>query len=270
MNMLKSTHSTQPDHELTTIKRGESVMTKKIVIKIGGTAATQLSPAFFETIKIWQKQDAKIIIVHGGGNHISSLMAQLNEPVQKVNGIRFTTQKGIEITKMALLGQVQPDLVETFRLNSVAAIGLNAGSNQLLTGHMLDQDVYGYVGAIHQVNSQLIQNMWQQNLVPIIAPLAMSNDGQWLNVNADHAATAIAKYMQADELYLLTDVSGVKVSGNMLHKITPQKALELQESHVITGGMVPKISSAIHAVERGVHNVHITNTVTHPGTIITL
>jgi len=245
-------------------------MTKKIVIKIGGTAATQLTPAFFETIKSWQKQHAQIVIVHGGGNHISSLMAQLNEPIQKINGIRFTTQNGINITKMALLGQVQPALIEAFRQNAVSAIGLNAGSNQLLTGHVLDQDVYGYVGAIHQVNTQLIHNMWQQHLVPIIAPLAISNDGQWLNVNADHAATAIAKYLQADELYLLTDVSGVKVSGNILQELTPEKALELQTSNIITGGMIPKINSALDAVQRGVHNVHITNTVTHPGTIVTL
>ena len=111
-------------------------MTKKIVIKIGGTAATQLTPAFFETIKNWQKQHAKIVIVHGGGNHISSLMAQLNEPIQKINGIRFTTQNGINITKMALLGQVQPALIEAFRQNAVSAIGLNAGSNQLLTGQV--------------------------------------------------------------------------------------------------------------------------------------
>ena len=122
---------------------------------------------------------------------------------------------------MALLGQVQPALIEAFRQNAVSAIGLNAGSNQLLTGHVLDQDVYGYVGAIHQVNTQLIHNIWQQHLVPIIAPLAISTDGQWLNVNADHAATAIAKYLQADELYLLTDVSGVKVSCNILLELTP-------------------------------------------------
>lgn len=245
-------------------------MTKKIVIKIGGTAATQLTPAFFETIKNWQKQNTNIVIVHGGGDHISALMAQFNEPVQKINGIRFTTQNGINITKMALLGQVQPALVEAFRQNAVPAIGLNAGSDQLLTGHVLDQDTYGYVGAIHQVNTQLMKNMWQNNLVPIIAPLAITNEGQWLNVNADHAATAIAKYIQADELYLLTDVSGVKVSGNILQELTPQKALELKSSNIITGGMIPKINSALDAVHRGVPNVHITNTVTHPGTVVTL
>jgi len=121
-------------------------MTKKIVIKIGGTAATQLTPAFFETIKNWQKQNTNIVIVHGGGDHISALMAQFNEPVQKINGIRFTTQNGINITKMALLGQVQPALVEAFRQNAVPAIGLNAGSDQLLTGHLLSHSAHYFDG----------------------------------------------------------------------------------------------------------------------------
>lgn len=183
-------------------------MTQKYIIKIGGNAAQQLTPTFFETIKHWQKQHIQVAIVHGGGDQISHLMTQFNEPVQKFNGIRVTTAQGLHITQMALLGQVQPALTEAFRQHGIAAIGLNAGSNQLLTGHVLDQALYGYVGVIHQVNTQLIQQLWQQNLIPIIAPLAMTNDGQWLNVNADHAATAIAKQLHADALYLLTDVAG--------------------------------------------------------------
>ncbi|MBB6433230.1 N-acetylglutamate 5-phosphotransferase (acetylglutamate kinase) [Leuconostoc carnosum] len=246
------------------------MMTKKMIIKIGGSTTTQLTPAFFDTLKHWQKLGYQIAIVHGGGNIISDLMSQLNEPVEKINGIRFTTQKGIDITKMALLGQVQPSLIESFRQNGVPAIGLNAGSNQLLTGHVLDQDTYGYVGTIHQVNTQLIQKMWQQNLIPIIAPLAITNEGQWLNVNADTAASAIAKYLKADKLYLLTDVSGIKVSGNILQQLTPKMALELKKSHIITGGMIPKVNSALHAVQLGVHHVHITDTVTQPGTVVTL
>lgn len=245
-------------------------MVKKIIIKIGGATTSQLTPAFFKTIQHWQKQNVQVAIVHGGGNYISQLMTQLNEPVQKTNGIRFTSQKGINITKMALLGHVQPNLVECFRQHGIASIGLNAGSNQLLTGHLLDQDVYGYVGQIHQVNTQLIHTIWQQKLIPVIAPLAIANDGQWLNVNADHAATAIAKYLKADELYLLTDVSGVKVSGNLLQRLNTQEATALQNDQVITGGMIPKINSALNAVQSGVANVHITNTVTSPGTIVTL
>lgn len=245
-------------------------MTKKIIIKIGGSAAEQLTPAFFDTIKYWQTQDTQIAIVHGGGDRISQLMSQLHEPIEKINGIRLTTQTGINITKMALLGQVQPALIEACRQQGIATIGLNAGNNQLLTGHLLDSGTYGYVGAIHQVNTQLIHQLWQQKMIPIIAPLAITNDGQWLNVNADHAATAIAKYLKADELYLLTDVSGVAVSGNILQELTPGKAKQLQDNHIITGGMIPKINSALHAVKRGVHNVHITDTVTHPGTIVTL
>ncbi|GMA69935.1 acetylglutamate kinase [Leuconostoc litchii] len=243
---------------------------KKIVIKIGGNAATQLTPAFFDTIKYWQKQHYNIVLVHGGGDTISELMSQLNEPVQKINGIRFTTQKGISITKMALLGQVQPALLETCRANGLPVIGLNAESNQLMTGHTIDQDTFGYVGTIHQVNTKLIHSIWQQNLIPIIAPMAITNQGQWLNVNADHAATSIAKYLKADELYLLTDVSGVQIKGNILQKLTSKTMADLQEKQMITGGMIPKVNSALLAARHGVGAVHITNTVTQPGTIVTI
>ncbi|QEA50770.1 acetylglutamate kinase [Leuconostoc lactis] len=215
-------------------------MTQKYIIKIGGNAAQQLTPTFFETIKHWQKQHIQVAIVHGGGDQISHLMTQFNEPVQKFNGIRVTTAQGLHITQMALLG------------------------------HVLDQALYGYVGVIHQVNTQLIQQLWQQNLIPIIAPLTMTNDGQWLNVNADHAATAIAKQLHADALYLLTDVAGVKVSGCLLQALTPKTAQQLTADHLATGGMIPKINSALSAVKRGVHHVHITNTVTQPGTVVTL
>lgn len=245
-------------------------MTQKYIIKIGGNAAQQLTPKFFETIKHWQKQHIQVAIVHGGGDQISHLMTQFNEPVQKLNGIRVTTAQGLHLTQLALLGQVQPALTEAFRQHGLAAIGLNAGSNQLLTGHVLDQARYGYVGVIHQVNIQLIQQLWQQNLMPIIAPLAMTNDGQWLNVNADHAATAIAKQLHADALYLLTDVAGVKVSGCLLQALTPKTAQQLTADHLVTGGMIPKINSALNAVKRGVHHVHITNTVSQPGTVVTL
>ncbi|MGO3522393.1 MAG: acetylglutamate kinase [Leuconostoc mesenteroides] len=243
---------------------------KKIVIKIGGNAATQLTPAFFDTIKFWQKQHYKIAIVHGGGDTISALMSQLNEPVQKINGIRFTTQNGINITKMALLAQVQPALLEACRVNGLSVIGLNAASDQLLTGHTIDQDTFGYVGNIHQVNTKLIHNLWEKNLIPIIAPRAITNSGQWLNVNADHAATALAKYLKADELYLLTDVSGVKIKGNVLQNLTSKTMEELQKKQMITGGMIPKVNSALFAARHGVRAVHITNTVTHPGTIVTI
>lgn len=243
---------------------------KNILIKIGGNAASQLTPAFFETIKHWQKNNYNITIVHGGGDSISSLMTQLNEPVVKIDGIRQTTPAGLAITKMALLGQVQPDLVEAFRHHGLSDIGLNAGSNQLLTGHYINQEVFGLVGQIDQVNSQLIQSLWQQNLIPIIAPLAITNQGQWLNVNADSAATAVAKFLKSDELYLLTDVSGIEVHGNILQQLTPQRAIELQTESVIHGGMLPKVNSAFSAVKNGVNAVHITNTIASHGTTISM
>ncbi|MCO6184148.1 acetylglutamate kinase [Leuconostoc fallax] len=240
-----------------------------IVIKIGGNAATQLTPTFFETIKQWQQQGKYVVIVHGGGTMISNLMAQFNEPVIKKDGIRVTNSTSIELTKMALIGQVQPQILDQLRQNNLNAIGLNAGSAQLLTGSFLNQSCYGLVGKIDQVNVKIIKTELHNGYIPVISPLAITNDGQWLNVNADQAATAIAKHLRADHLYLLTDVSGIKVAGNILHHITPTLAQELEMQSIITGGMIPKVNNALTAVAQGVTTVHITDHVNTHGTLVT-
>ena len=241
----------------------------KIVVKIGGVASDNLTQSFFQQIEEWQTAGHEIIVVHGGGYYITEMMERLNIPVTIKEGLRVTTEQALKITQMVLIGQVQPTITTLFQQQGFATIGLNASSDNMIQGKFIDQEKLGYVGEITEVNPAAIEGVLYRNYIPIIAPLGMTSSGQWLNVNADDTACKIAEEVGAEALYLLTDVPGVKQSGEWLEKLSIAEVEELKNEEVITGGMIPKINSAINALENGVSEVHITNCIEKAGTVIT-
>lgn len=241
----------------------------KIVVKIGGVASDNLTQSFFQQIEEWQTAGHEIIVVHGGGYYITEMMERLNIPVTIKEGLRVTTEQALKITQMVLIGQVQPAITTLFQQQGFATIGLNASSDNMIQGKFIDQEKLGYVGEITEVNPAAIEGVLYRNYIPIIAPLGMTSSGQWLNVNADDTACKIAEEVGAEALYLLTDVPGVKQAGEWLEKLSIAEVEELKNEEVITGGMIPKINSAINALENGVSEVHITNCIEKAGTVIT-
>lgn len=241
----------------------------KIVVKIGGVASDNLTQSFFQQIEEWQTAGHEIIVVHGGGHYITEMMERLNIPVTIKEGLRVTTEQALKITQMVLIGQVQPTITTLFQQQGFATIGLNASSDNMIQGKFIDQEKLGYVGEITEVNPAAIEGVLYRNYIPIIAPLGMTSSGQWLNVNADDTACKIAEEVGAEALYLLTDVPGVKQAGEWLKKLSIAEVEELKNEEVITGGMIPKINSAINALENGVSEVHITNCIEKAGTVIT-
>lgn len=241
----------------------------KIVVKIGGVASDNLTQSFFQQIEEWQTAGHEIIVVHGGGYYITEMMERLNIPVTIKEGLRVTTEQALKITQMVLIGQVQPTITTLFQQQGFATIGLNASSDNMIQGKFIDQEKLGYVGEITEVNPAAIEGVLYRNYIPIIAPLGMTSSGQWLNVNADDTACKIAEEVGAEALYLLTDVPGVKQAGEWLEKLSIAEVEELKNEEVITGGMIPKINSAINALENGVSEVHITNCIEKAGTVIT-
>lgn len=241
----------------------------KIVVKIGGVASDNLTQSFFQQIEEWQTAGHEIIVVHGGGYYITEMMERLNIPVTIREGLRVTTEQALKITQMVLIGQVQPTITTLFQQQGFATIGLNASSDNMIQGKFIDQEKLGYVGEITEVNPAAIEGVLYRNYIPIIAPLGMTSSGQWLNVNADDTACKIAEEVGAEALYLLTDVPGVKQAGEWLEKLSIAEVEELKNEEVITGGMIPKINSAINALENGVSEVHITNCIEKAGTVIT-
>lgn len=243
-------------------------MKQVIVIKMGGVASDNLTKAFFEQIDQWQKQGRKVVIVHGGGHYISEMMQRLNVPVKIQDGLRITTEETLKITQMVLIGQVQPMITTHFQQEGFSVVGLNASCSQIITGNYLDKQALGAVGEVQQVDTELLEHLLRTKHIPIIAPLGLTKTGEWLNINADHVACKVAEELQAEKLYLLTDVPGVKKEEHWLKELSTSEIPQLKQKKIVKGGMLPKLESAVSAIKGGVKEVHITNQIQHAGTII--
>jgi len=240
-------------------------MKETIVVKIGGNASDQLPATFFKQLETWWLEGKQILIIHGGGPQISQWSEKLQLPVKKINGIRVTNDETLNVTKAVLLGLVQPKLCQFIGNAGLPVIGLNASDNHLLEGKYLNQAEYGEVGQVTKINKKWLQEELQ-NQIGILAPLAQTHDGQWLNVNADMAAATIAIQLHAESLVLLTDVPGVLNSGKVVPQLTESVADDLFQHHIIKSGMMPKIKASFNALRNGVNQTFITNDLGRPGT----
>ncbi|MBC6315504.1 acetylglutamate kinase [Listeria grandensis] len=243
-------------------------MNETVVVKIGGVAGSHLDESFFKQIKTWQANGKQVVLVHGGGVQISKMMEALDIPVETKDGLRVTTKETLAVTKMVLIGQVQPEIVTALEKEAITAVGLHAGDAGLMQAKQLADGELGFVGEITHVKTKLIKGLIEQQIVPVIAPLGLTTTAEWLNVNADVAACAVASALQAETLILLTDVAGVLDAGEVMAHIDTAELEGLFAKEIITGGMIPKLESAKHAVSQGVGQVVITNEITAQGTII--
>ncbi len=241
---------------------------KTIVVKMGGVASDNLNEAFFQKISSWQNKGYQVIIVHGGGHYISKMTETLGLQVEVKQGLRVTSAKVLEITRMVLLGQVQPMITTYFQQAGFHALGLNAGCDQLIQGKVINEQKLGFVGEVTAINHHLLYTLLDKKHIPIIAPLGITASGQWLNINADEVACKIAASIKAEKLYLLTDVPGIKKESEWLKEISIAEIPQLKTDRVVTGGMLPKLDSAHKALLAGVKSVFISNTIDSFGTEI--
>lgn len=239
-----------------------------IVVKLGGGASESLDQAFFNQIRKWREENKKIVIIHGGGHAISQMMEHLGIPVQMKKGRRITSKETLDVSKMVLIGQVQPEISTKFQKENIPLIGLNASNAHLLEAVPTDDAELGFVGEISRVNTHFLQEILTLNAVLLIAPLGLDSNHNWWNVNADVAASAVASALNADTFYLLTDVPGVKKEGTLLKAITPFQIQDLIEKGDVFGGMIPKLKSAVGASQNGVKKVYISKQIGVVGTEI--
>lgn len=148
-------------------------------------------------------------------------------------------------------------------------VSLHAGCNQLIQGKVINYAELDYVGQVTAINHQLLKMQMKHHKIPVVAPLGITKDGQWLNINADEVACKIASSIQADELFLLTDVPGIKENNQWLKRINLSKIEMLKNQNIISGGMIPKLNSAKYALLHGVKSVNINNNIDCFGTKIT-
>lgn len=232
---------------------------KCIVIKLGGSTLEGLNNAFFSNFKKFQEDGYDIIITHGGGPAINRELAKQQVDSHTINGIRVTSEDAIDIVKSALISQVNPKLVYELNKAGISAIGLSGFDQFLLHANYLNKEKYGYVGEVVDVNTNLLQTLLSQGIVPVIACVGVTMDGQALNINGDTVASSVALAMNAESLLLVTDVSGIRINDEYQQQATPSNIEKWIEDGQIYGGMIPKVQGAVQVLNAGIPSVQIVN-----------
>ena len=238
-----------------------------IVIKLGGIAIENLNDAFIQQINAWHLENKKIIIVHGGGQVISDLLTKNNHSTIKIEGMRVTAKNDLPIIYDALINIVGHQLLVRLKESNLEFFQFKEKIKELVSVEFLNKNIYGYVGKVKEINTMLLENILSRDIIPIITSLGVNEQGEYLNVNADHLATAIAKKLKVEKLVYMTDVPGVIEKDKTLATLTINEAKTKIENKIITGGMIPKIESAIQTLESGVESILIANNL-QKGTII--
>ncbi|MDH4118974.1 MAG: acetylglutamate kinase [Acidimicrobiia bacterium] len=231
-----------------------------VVIKYGGSTMEDpaLQDSFARDVTLLHTVGILPVIVHGGGPQISAAMEREGVTPTWVDGLRVTDHATIRVVQKVLVGEVNTDIVNLLGGHGAGAIGISGLDAGLFTARPRDERL-GFVGEITRVNTDLMDRLLEDGLVPVVAPLARGADGAVYNCNADTAAAALASALQARKLVYLTDVEGVYRDKN--DPSTLVQRMDLDELRVLLesmeGGMLPKLTSVAEAIEGGVRRAHI-------------
>lgn len=237
---------------------------KIIVVKYGGSAMIDedLKRRVIQDVALLKLVGFQPIIVHGGGKEISRWVGKVGMEPVFVNGLRKTDDATMEIAEM-VLNKVNKSLVKLLQEIGVKAVGISGKDGGMLKvkKKYADGEDIGFVGEITEVNPELIQDLLEKDFLPVICPVGMDEEFQSYNINADDAACAVAKAVQAEKLAFLTDIEGVyrdpSDKNSLISELTVSEAAELVNGGMIGGGMLPKLNNCIDAIENGVSRVHI-------------
>lgn len=233
-----------------------------VVIKCGGSTMDQLPDSFFQAIAKLQAEGKKLVIVHGGGPAINAMLDRVQIVPQFVDGLRVTCEDTLGVVEMVLCGSINKSLVRRLTQAGAKAWGVSGIDGQTLVAQKTSKPL-GWVGEIQKTNIGIPRAILSQGYVPVIAPLSVSADGtEHFNVNADVAAGAIAAALAAEKLVMVTDVPGIlrpQTDGSkaVVKETSADDIAQMIADEVITGGMIPKVQSALDALGQGVDQVVI-------------
>lgn len=243
---------------------------KTIVIKYGGNAMTEdkLKHGFAKDVILLKLIGMKPVVVHGGGPQINKALGKVGKSGNFVQGMRVTDDETMEVVEWVLGGEVQQDIVMLINHYGGQAVGLTGKDGGLIRAEKMqlpDQERpgefidIGHVGKIKSINPQVITALQQGgSFIPVISPIGFSDDGEAYNINADLVAGKIAEILGAEKLIMMTNTPGVLDKENrLLTDLTAQEIDALFADGTISGGMLPKIGSALDAAKSGVNSVHI-------------
>jgi len=242
---------------------------KTIVIKYGGNAMTddRLKECFAQDVVLLKLVGMNPVVVHGGGPQINEMLDKLGKKGEFIQGMRVTDEETMDVVEMVLGGQVNKEIVNLINRHGGKAVGLTGQDGNFIHAHkLLMEDLkdptemidVGQVGEISGIDPSIITFLDTGDFIPVVAPIGVGKDGETYNINADVVAGKLAEILNAEKLILLTNTPGVlDKNGQLLTGLTPKQIDDLVEDGTLSGGMLPKIGSALDAARSGVKSVHI-------------
>ena len=239
---------------------------RTFVVKYGGHAMgdPELARDFAEDVVLLKAVGINPVVVHGGGPQIGAMLKKLGVESRFVDGLRVTDKETAQVAEMVLSGSINKELVGWIAAAGGKALGISGKDAGLVTARKVTRTIkdpdsniesvvdLGFVGEPAKVDTTILETTCAAGMIPVIAPIGAGEDGHTYNINADTMAGAIAAALGAARLFLLTDVAGVlDKDGVLLTDLNPAKIAELKADGTISGGMIPKLETCVHAVEAG-------------------
>jgi len=236
-----------------------------VVVKYGGNALAGASDDealahFAQDVVLMRLVGLKPVVVHGGGPQISELMNRLGKTTEFRHGLRVTDAETVDIARMVLIGQVNPQIVAAMNVYGNYAVGVSGEDAGLIKAVARDPEL-GFVGDVDGVNPAILTRLLDDEFIPVVATIGTDETGQAYNINADTVAGAIAEALDAEKLIYLTDIDGLRRRvddpNSLIRQTTPDELDALMSDGTIAGGMIPKVESCVHAVRHGVRRAHV-------------
>jgi len=236
-----------------------------VVVKYGGNALAGASEGdalalFAQDIVLMHQVGMRPVVVHGGGPQINDLMSRLGKQAEFRDGLRVTDAETVDIVRMVLIGQVNPQLVASINVHGPLAVGVSGEDAGLIRAVARDPQL-GFVGDVESINPTILRGLLDEEFIPVVATIGTDAGGQAYNINADTVAGAIAEALGAEKLVYLTDIEGLRRvvddPASLIRQTTPDELDALMADGTIAGGMIPKVESCVHAVRNGVRRSHI-------------
>ena len=270
---------TQQDEQLHTVRTLAEALPymrrftgQTFVIKYGGHAMgdAQLAEKFARDVVLMKQVGIHPVVVHGGGPQIGAMLDRLKIKSSFIDGLRVTDSETVDIVEMVLSGSINKAVVTAINSAGGTAVGISGKDGRLIEAAKLQRTTrdpdsniekvldLGFVGEPVNINPKLLETFVRSDLLPVIAPIGVGEGGETYNINADTAAGKIAATLQAAKLVMLTDIAGVlDGNGELISRMTPERAEVLRRDGSIKGGMIPKLETCLHAVTNGVGAAHI-------------
>ncbi len=237
---------------------------KTIVVKFGGNVSSSQDKLanVAKDIVLLRLVGMKPVVVHGGGDEISAYMKRMHKEPIFVEGLRVTDDETMEIVEMVLVGKVNKSIVCAIEQQGGRSVGISGKDGRLITGKVKDPKL-GRVGVVESLNTEVVETLSNAGFIPVIAPVAMDDEGKGLNINADILAGDLAGALRAEKYVVLTDVPGIMRDpadpSSLISSLSLRQLKNLIKANVISGGMLPKVESCIRALNAGVGRAHILN-----------